>query len=239
MSEPGALTIGIDASRAAIAQQTGTERYSARILGAMLAAGARHRFRLYLNAGQPLPLALRAGDRQRLLPFPRLWTHLRLSAELARHPVDALFVPAHVVPLYHPRASVVTIHDLGYRYEPQAHPAKARLTLDLTTRWSVRAAARVIAISGATRDDLVRAYGVSPAKITVVHHGVDAAFQPPRADDLARVRALPAPRALPAERRHAATAQERGAADRRVRAAGGRGRGTGAGAGGQGRLAGG
>ena len=58
MAEARALTVGIDASRATIAQKTGTERYSARILEAVLALGTRHRFRLYLNAGQPLPLAL-------------------------------------------------------------------------------------------------------------------------------------------------------------------------------------
>ncbi|HEU5423345.1 MAG TPA: glycosyltransferase family 1 protein, partial [Nitrolancea sp.] len=188
MAEARALTVGIDASRATIAQKTGTERYSARILEAVLALGTRHRFRLYLNARQPLPLALRAGDRQRLIPFPRLWTHARLSAELAGHPPDALFVPAHVVPLVHPRASGVTIHDLGYLYEPEAHPVARRLALDLTTRWSARAAARVIAISGATRDDLVRRYGVPAEKITVIHHGVDGAFQPPAEAEVARVR---------------------------------------------------
>jgi glycosyltransferase involved in cell wall biosynthesis len=36
----------------------------------------------------------------------------------------------------------------------------------------------VIAISGTTRDDLVRHEGISPAKITVVHHGHGRHFQP-------------------------------------------------------------
>jgi glycosyltransferase involved in cell wall biosynthesis len=81
----------------------------------------------------------------------------------------------------------VTIHDLGYLAFPEAHTARRRLELDLTTRWSLRAARRVIAISGATRDDLVRHYGADPARVSVVHHGLSAAFQPtPDPDVLAR-----------------------------------------------------
>ena len=57
------------------------------------------------------------------MPFPRLWTHLRLSAEMLRRPPDVLLVPAHVLPLVHPRRSLVTVHDLGYLHEPEAHRA--------------------------------------------------------------------------------------------------------------------
>ena len=45
--------------------------------------------------------------------------------------------------------------------------------LDLTTRWNASRARRIIAISSQTRDDLVRHYGVSPDKISVIHSGVD------------------------------------------------------------------
>ena len=178
MSEPPRLTIGIDASRAGSERQTGTERYSRRVIESMLAIPGQIRFRLYLNGDRPLDLAEREAVCQRLIPFPRLWTHLRLSTELALHAVDALFVPAHVVPPVHPRATVVTIHDLGYLYEPGAHTTRARRYLDWSTRWSARMASRVIAISGATRDDLVRHYQVREDRIRVVPHGVDERFRP-------------------------------------------------------------
>ena len=87
-------------------------------------------------------------------------------------------MPAHVVPLAGAPPSVVTIHDLGYLAFPQAHTARRRLELHLTTRWSLRAARRVIAISRATKDDLVRHYGADPARIAVVHHGLSAGFRP-------------------------------------------------------------
>jgi glycosyltransferase involved in cell wall biosynthesis len=182
------LTIGIDASRAAAARKTGTERYSQRIIAELLDQGADYRFRLYLNQRRPLDLPQRADTAQRPIPFPRLWTHLRLSAELAAHPVDVLFVPAHVVPPIHPAATVVTIHDLGYLYEPQAHTDSSRLYLDWSTRWSVRAARQVIAISEATKADLIAHYHVPPERIAVVYHGIDEQFRPARPNDVERVR---------------------------------------------------
>lgn len=180
------LTIAIDASRAATGQLTGTERYSRQIIEAMISAGHDHRYLLYLNQQVPLDLALPTTVRQRPIPFPRLWTHFRLSVEILRQPVDALFIPAHVVPPVHPRATVVTIHDLGYLYEPGAHTTWSRRYLDWSTRWSVAMARRIIAISGATRDDLVRHYGADPEKIRVIPHGIDDDFHPLPEDLVAR-----------------------------------------------------
>jgi glycosyltransferase involved in cell wall biosynthesis len=73
---------------------------------------------------------------------------------------------------------VVTVHDLGYLYFAQAHTPRQRLELHLSTAWSARVATRVIAISAATRDDLLRHYRVPPERVRVVHHGVEARFRP-------------------------------------------------------------
>jgi glycosyltransferase involved in cell wall biosynthesis len=165
------MLIGVDASRAARAERTGTETYSLHLIRTMLKAAPRQRFRLY--ADRALPHELDAPNVEpRVMPFPRLWTHARLSAEMLTRSPDLLFVPAHVVPLIHPR-TVVTVHDLGYLYFPQAHPTLALAYLDLSTRWSVRVAARVVADSQATKDDLVRHYGTPPDKITVAYPGRD------------------------------------------------------------------
>ena len=163
--------LAIDASRAGAAQKTGTEWYSREIIRALAELRPRPRMTLYLRLGQ---VAERGpGLRSRAVRVPRLWTHLGLSAALLRDRQDALFVPAHVLPLYHPRASVVTIHDLGYLVEPEAHTRQRRVMLDLTTRWSAHSARRVIAVSEQTKADLVARYKVEPGRIDVIHHGLD------------------------------------------------------------------
>ncbi len=172
-----AMLIGIDASRAVTARRTGTETYSLHLIRALLALGEKHRFRLYFNRPPPVGL-FPDGAELRVIPFPRLWTHLRLSWEMAVRPPDLLFVPAHVLPLVHPRRSVVTVHDLGYHYYPQAHTLFQNLYLRWSTRYNARAAARILADSEATRQDLIRYYNTPPDKIVVVYPGRDESLAP-------------------------------------------------------------
>lgn len=141
-------------------------------------------FELYVNASTP-PRLPSLGD-VCLMPFPRLWTHLRLSVRMAAHPPGVLFVPSHVIPLVHPR-SVAVIHDVGFLRFPDAHPPAARRMLDVTTRWNLSASKRVIAISAATRDDLVAHYRADAGKIAVIHHGVHQKFHPRSPADIAPV----------------------------------------------------
>ncbi len=171
------MLIGIDASRATVARRTGTENYSLQLTRALLRLGGEQRWRLYAN-GAPPPALFWTGPAPaaveiRALPFRRLWTHVRLSREMLAHPPDVLFVPAHVLPLVHPRRSVVTVHDLGYLTYPEAHRAADRRYLDWSTRWNAHQAAAVLADSQATRDDLLRAYGADAGRVHVVYLGRD------------------------------------------------------------------
>ncbi|MEA3344762.1 MAG: glycosyltransferase family 1 protein, partial [Chloroflexota bacterium] len=161
--------------------RTGTENYSLHLIRALLKAGGGHHYRLYFNlpVGHRQPPPFPPGPWEaRVIPFPRLWTHLRLSWEMAQHPPDLLFVPAHVLPLLHPRRSVVTVHDLGFRFFPQAHRTLDRWYLEWSTRYHARAAAHLLADSEATKRDLIELYGVPPERITVVYPGRDESLQP-------------------------------------------------------------
>lgn len=175
------MLIGIDASRATAPQRTGTENYSLFLIRAMLALDRRNRYRLYCNQ-PPAPGLFPAGENMEVktMPFPRLWTHLRLSWEMANHPPDVLFIPAHVLPLVHPRHSVVTVHDLGYLYYPQAYTRWARWYLRWSTSYNAQAAAHLIADSEATKRDLLQYCQTPPEKVTVVYPGYDPNFAPVR-----------------------------------------------------------
>jgi glycosyltransferase involved in cell wall biosynthesis len=174
------MLIGVDASRAAVTLRTGTEMYSLHVIRELVRLGQGHRFRLYTN-GAPREAwfdqtLLRQAD-LRNIPFPRLWTHARLSLEMLSHRPDVLFVPAHVLPLVHPRGSVVTVHDLGYLTYPEAHKPADRRYLDWSTRWNAHQAAAILADSQATKADLVRAYGAPAEKIYVVYLGRDESLK--------------------------------------------------------------
>ena len=75
---PG-YTIGIDASRSVSAQPTGTELYSRYLIEALLdRAPDRFCFRLYFNQAPRSEIRNQQSE-IKSFPFPRLWTHLRLS----------------------------------------------------------------------------------------------------------------------------------------------------------------
>jgi glycosyltransferase involved in cell wall biosynthesis len=187
--------IGIDASRAARAKRTGTETYSLELIKALAKiATSKHRLRLYTShppQHNDWPTSPREASpheassrvalpyvETRVIPWPRLWTHLRLAAELQQHPPDVLFVPAHVLPIYCPMPAVVTVHDLGYIHYPAAHRPFDRWYLNWTTRRHCHVARHIMADSQATRDDLVNYYGANPERITVVYLGRDENLAP-------------------------------------------------------------
>src|SRR5258708_36442076 len=68
---------------------------------------------------------------------------------------------------------VVTMHDLTFFTEPDAHSPVAATFYKAAIRTSARRATRLIVPSKATRDELVRALGADPTRIDVAYHGVD------------------------------------------------------------------
>lgn len=173
------LTLAIDASRTTVARRTGTENYALQLIRALIGLDSAHQLVLYFRDNPP-PDLFPAHPRvtQRVIPWRRVWTHTRFAAALWQTRPDVTFVPAHTLPLTLSGPAVVTVHDLGYVYFPEAHPATARRYLAWSTRHSVRRATHVIADSLATAKDLGAFYGVSDAKMSVIYPGVDESLAP-------------------------------------------------------------
>ena len=121
---------------------------------------------------------------------------LRIAWEQAVQPgaarrakVDLLHEPAFVGPVVSASPFVVTVHDLSFLLYPEAFRAFNRLYLRIVTNLSVRKAQRVIAVSENTKQDLVRAYHLSPNKIDVIHNGLDECFRPLPTDQVDEFRA--------------------------------------------------
>jgi len=173
------LRIAIDASRTTVARLTGTEHYALRLIQSLIQANQQldhpHQLILYFR-DQPEDNLFPKSDhaKQVVIPFRRAWTHLRFAYEIWKSRPDVTFVPAHTLPFVFPGKSIVTVHDLGYKYFPEAHPPRQRAYLDLTTRYSQRRATHILADSQATARDLSKFYGTPSHKIHVVYPGVDA-----------------------------------------------------------------
>jgi glycosyltransferase involved in cell wall biosynthesis len=170
----GGLRIAIDASRTTVARTTGTEHYALALIRALIERNNQHHITLYFR-DQPTRDLFPSSERvtYRVIPFRRAWTHLRFAAALWQDRPDVTFVPAHTLPLVFPGSAVVTVHDLGFKHFPDAHPMRSRLYLNWTTQHSARRASVILADSRTTANDLQTLYGTAPDKIHVVYPGVD------------------------------------------------------------------
>ncbi len=72
-------------------------------------------------------------------------------------------------------ARVVTIHDMIPELMPHTRRRLDRMTLK---RRYVDSADHIICVSEASKQDLLKVYGIPSAPVSVVHHGVDPRFHP-------------------------------------------------------------
>ncbi len=184
------MLIGIDASRAFLKRRTGIEEYAYQTIKHLRTAipvtdSVVLYVRKKLEIGPPAggwKLEIRTPEIDFELPknwhvralwAPRFWTQVGLSLEMLLRRPDVLFVPAHTVPIIHPKKTIVTVHGLEYEFCPEAYPFLARLYMRFFIRHSCRVASTVICVSENTKRDVMRLYGTPEEKIRVVYEGFE------------------------------------------------------------------
>lgn len=179
MNEPK-LSFAIDANEANVSERVGTGEYTYNILKAW-AHKPQHDFHLYLRAN-PLPDLPPESDNwhYHVIGPWRGWTRLAFPYHLLTGPKhNAVWSPAHYLPPFTRSPGVVTIHDLAYEYFPELFLRDDLFKLTKWTRSSAERAARIITVSEATKQDVVKLYGIPDKKITVVPNGYDAGTAAP------------------------------------------------------------
>jgi glycosyltransferase involved in cell wall biosynthesis len=88
------------------------------------------------------------------------------------HSPDVLFIPAHTVPIIHPKNTIVVIHGLEYEFCPEAYSRWERFYMRRVIKNSCRWAKKIIAVSKNTKRDLAELYGVWTDKIKVIYEGI-------------------------------------------------------------------
>lgn len=177
------MLIGIDASRAVKNQRTGTEHYSQQIILNLALIDKDNDYILYSPIAPSGDLAkLPKNFSWKIMPFPKLWSQIRLSWEMifASSKPKVVFEPAHTIPIFHHQKTVVTLHDLGFKYFPELYTPLERKYHNWCMDFSVRHAAHIITPSLYTKKDLVKNYGINPKNISVIYHGYNNKIYKPR-----------------------------------------------------------
>jgi len=174
------MNIGINAVAAFKEPRTGVEEYTYQLIKhlAMLGEAKKHRFILYKDTktdNRNLSLSNNFKIKQLSWPLP-MWTQIRLALEMTVNKPDVLFIPVHVLPLIRPKNSIVTIHGLEFEYYPKMYPLKHLKYLRWSTKYALKNASKIIAVSENTKKDLVDLYKVSDDKIKVIYEGYNRKF---------------------------------------------------------------
>lgn len=181
------MIVGIDGSRAFTANRTGTENYSYQLLRSLAKIDCKNHYIIYVRPGVQVSGGWPNNFQFSILNFQFLWTQLGLAIQTFKDNLDVLFVPAHTLPVVRKPGlkTVVTVHDLGSEYLPSTHQVKQRFYLGFMQKYQLKTASQIIAVSKATKKDLVEKIGIDQKKIRVVYEAYDKnKFKPVKGDML-------------------------------------------------------
>ncbi len=180
------MIIGIDASRAFLKRRTGIEEYAYQTIKHLRSVVAEtDTVVLYVRQEiswenrrikfvfPEIDFSLPSNWSIRGIWAPRFWTQIALSIEMIRNRPDVLFIPAHTMPIIHPKKTLVTVHGLEYEFCKGSYSFLDRLYMRLSIRFSCFASETVICVSENTKKDVIRLYAVPEDKIHVIYEGYE------------------------------------------------------------------
>ncbi len=195
MSSASASRVGLNLLHLVPRETGGAEIYARRLVPALLEA--RPALRLTLFTGREGAPALRSEAWARSVEIVELPVRSRgrvgrvaaeqtlLARATRRNRIDLLHNIFTTAPLAPGVPQVTTIHDVIYKRLPETHAGLLARGLALLVPLGARRSARIIAVSQATKADLVDSLGVPAAKIDVVYEGPGMAEQREPADEAA------------------------------------------------------
>ncbi len=188
------LRIGLEASRANKEYKTGTEWYAWHLLQQFKKLDTDHSFFVYYN--QELASQLKQAPAnfkfvQLKWPLKKLWTHIRLGFKLLTKPVDK-FLFTNAVPLLSRGEVIVTIHDLGFLKNPELYHPLERIYQKLAHNIAISKAKKIITVSEASKQDIIKYYPKVKDRIKVIYLGWDEEdFKPGVSDSIKEKYNLP------------------------------------------------
>ena len=169
--------------------RSGIGRYTRSLVEALVRLAPDERWVLYTD--RPVADAP-PGTLVRSLPWPQrlVWTLWAAPRDLRRQPVDLFHgVTGFELPPGGAGRLVTTVHDLIPLRFPRLVPWRHRWAVRALLGSALRRARQVIAVSEATRGELLARYRLPADRVRVVPEAAAACFTPPSAGVLAEARA--------------------------------------------------
>lgn len=116
------------------------------------------------------------------LPTPNeyaraFWEQCMVPLEVARFRPDVYHSPNYILPAAIGCPSLVTVHDVAF-LDRSVHRLRSHLYLSVLTLVAMRKAARIVCVSGFTRDRLVGRFPWAEPKCRVIGEGISSRFRP-------------------------------------------------------------
>lgn len=111
------------------------------------------------------------------------WRSWGIKSDLRKHRVELFHGLSHEIPMGLHRLdikSVVTIHDLVFKYYPEQFAFFDRQIYDFKFKYACQHADKIIAISESTKQDIIKFYNIAPEKITVIYQSCHERFMQER-----------------------------------------------------------
>jgi glycosyltransferase involved in cell wall biosynthesis len=156
-------------------RRTGDETYVEQLLRALPAVADGLRIAAVTRRAELLPDGIEAIEVRSRVQELRMALRLPL---LLRRLRPALVHFVHALPPGLPCPAVLTIQDVSFERDASLMGRRETAIFRLVVPRSVRRAARVLAISQRTKDDLVELYHLAPERVVVTPLAFDPAFSP-------------------------------------------------------------
>ena len=166
-------------------QLEGIGRFTFETLKRLVAAHPEHTFHLlfdraydarYLVGPNVVPHVLLPSARHPFLWVA--WFEGAVALWLRRHRPAVLLSPDGYTTLATSVPRVTVFHDLAFEHFPEHMSVLEHRYYQFFAPRFARVSAQLVAVSEATKQDLVRTYGVAPGKIRVAGNAADAHFRP-------------------------------------------------------------
>lgn len=175
------MTIGIDAR---LIDETGVGRYIKNLISQLSAIDTTNSYVVFLTEKAFGPFMV-PNARWKKVEARVRWHTVKeqfvMPRLFAREHCDLVHIPYHNPPILYSGSMVLTIHDLIILHFDTGNATTLPVPLYKLKRlgyfielWiGLRKAKRIIAVSEATKQEIVDHFGINPEKITVTYEGVD------------------------------------------------------------------